>query len=524
MQERPTPGIQVQASPDYERSIVASSASVTAFIGRTRRGPVNSPVYIYSPQSFQRYFGGLWRESPLSFAVGQYFENGGRSAVIVRVTNGGARATIDLPAGDDVLVLEANSPGSNENLRVSIDYDGIGDNEPDCFNLVVQRVRQFGSERVEDQEFLTRLSVNPETRRYVADLLLGSQLVRVRGAVPTARPDKTTDAAAGSAVSYVNANNDGSDGEPLTDYDIIGSAADATGLFALSNIEQLSLLCVPSLSPERDVGAVTLLAAARYCVQRKAILIVDPPADWHTADEARRGLRRLNFASENAALFYPRVFATDPDTGRKFPAGPCGAIAGMIARGDERANLWQALTGEGTVLRGTRPVTTLEPEEVEMLRAAGINAIAPWRTSFAVDGRARTLAHGDWRQAGWSDFAARRTALHVIGSLERGTHWVVFVKSDASLWARVRRQAMEFLHELYKQGAFPGDTPAQAYFVKCDEQTTTGFDIETGILHIVVGFTLAKPGNFFVFNIAQRVGESSVTPVGLSPHSLAGGC
>ncbi|MGH8495804.1 MAG: phage tail sheath family protein [Gammaproteobacteria bacterium] len=520
MPEHLTPGINAEQIPDHERSITAAPTSITAFVGRTRRGPVNSPVYIYSLQSFHRYFGGLWRESPLSYAVAQYFDNGGRTAVIVRVTNGGARATIDLPAGDGTLVLEANSPGSNENLRVSVDYDGIADNETDRFNLVVQRVRELGSELVEDQEFLTRLSIDPESNRYVADLLLGSQLVRVRGEVPGVRPDRTVESRPGAPVSYINANSNGSDGQPLTDYDLIGSAADATAMFALSSIEQLNLLCMPSLAPDRDIGAVTLLAAARYCAKRRAMLIVDPPADWHTADEGLRGLRRLNFTSENAAMFYPRVFANDLATGRKFPLGPCGAIAGMIARGDERANLWQAMTGEGTMLRGTRPVTTLEPEEVAMLRVAGINALAPHRTGFAVDGRARTLAQSDWRQAGWSDFAARRTALHVIGSLERGTRWAVFEKNDAALWERVRRQAMEFLHELYKQGAFPGEMPEEAYFVKCDEQTTTGFDIERGIVHIVIGFTLTKPGSFFVFNIAQSVGESRVTPVGLSAHAL----
>ncbi|HUO82807.1 MAG TPA: phage tail sheath family protein [Gammaproteobacteria bacterium] len=515
MPEPTAPGVCLEENPDYERSIPAAPASITAFIGRTRRGPVNRPVFIYSLHSFQRFFGGVWRESPLSHAVQQYFENGGHVAVIVRVSNGGNRTTIDLPSGADVLVLEANSPGSDENLRVSVDYDGIGDQETDRFNMVVQRVRHAGSELVEDQEFFTRLSIRPESKRYVADLLLGSQLLRVRGDVPAARPDRTLSGRPGAAVAYIDANADGSDGEPLTDYDVIGSATDATGLFALSDIEQFNLLCIPALSPDRDAGPMTLLAAARYCVQRKAMLIVDPPADWHTADEACNGLRRLNFASENAALFYPRVFATDPETAQKFPIGPCGVVAGMIARGDERASLWQALTGEGTPLRGTRPVTTLESEEVDMLGSAGINAIAPCRTSFAVAGRARTLAPEDWCRSGWSDFAARRTALYIIGSLERGTRWVVFEKNEARVWARVHNQVTEFLHELYKEGAFLGDTPEQAYFVKCDADTTTASDVEREIVHFVVGFALASPGHYFVFNIAQGVGESRVTPVGL---------
>ena len=75
---------------------------MTAFVGRTLRGPVNRPVAVRSFAEFQQAFGGLWQPSTLSYAVEQFFENGGQRAVVVRVVNGGAPATITLPCGDDI--------------------------------------------------------------------------------------------------------------------------------------------------------------------------------------------------------------------------------------------------------------------------------------------------------------------------------------------------------------------------------------------------------------------------------------
>ena len=113
-------------------------------------------------------FGGLWQPSTLSYAVEQFFENGGRRAVIVRVVNGGGPASITLPCSvGEALTLVAVSPGSRESLRASVDFDNIGANEPDRFNLVLQRVRSAGSEHIEDQEIFRRLSVTPGTPRYV---------------------------------------------------------------------------------------------------------------------------------------------------------------------------------------------------------------------------------------------------------------------------------------------------------------------------------------------------------------------
>ena len=216
-------GMSVTEAAGADQPIGRLPTSTTGFVGRALRGPVNRATRVRSFAEYQQIFGGLWQPSMLAYAVEQYFDSGGREAVVVRVINGGAPATITLPCGKESLQLEAVSPGSRETLRASVDYDNIGSNEDDRFNLVLQRVRTLGSEHIEDQEIFRRLSIEPGTTRFVVRALQESMLVRVRGAVPSVRPDRTFRAGARHPIGYVDSNPDGDDGVPLTDYDLIGS-------------------------------------------------------------------------------------------------------------------------------------------------------------------------------------------------------------------------------------------------------------------------------------------------------------
>src|SRR5262249_54948306 len=144
---------------------------------------------------------------------------------------------------------------------------------PDRFNLVVQRVRSAGSELIQDQEIFRRISADPQSGRWVPDVLAESRLVRVVGAPPTQRPDRSSGGPAGSALGYAVSHPDGDDGGPITDYDVIGSAIERTGVFALP--AGFNFLCIPPLAREHDVGSSTLLVAARFCRERHAMLIVD---------------------------------------------------------------------------------------------------------------------------------------------------------------------------------------------------------------------------------------------------------
>ncbi len=274
----------------HDTPIARLETARTAFVGRTLRGPVNRPVLVRNFAEFSHVFGGLWQPSPLGYAVEQFFDNGGREALIVRVVNGARAATLTLRAGGQVLTLRAVRPGTREFLRASVDYDNVAGSDRHEFNLTVQRVRLLGTNQVEDQEIYLRVSLQRHTERFLGAMLLHSELIEIAGELPIQRPDRTLDAASGLATGYVLSNADGDDGAPLSDYDLIGSEIERSGVFALDKGGYFNFLCLPPLSREQDVGSSALLVAARLCRQHRALLIVDPPADWHTADAALRAM------------------------------------------------------------------------------------------------------------------------------------------------------------------------------------------------------------------------------------------
>jgi len=104
----------------------------------------------------------------------------------------------------------------------------------------------------------------------------------------------------------------------------------------------------------------------------------------------------------------------------------------------------------------------------------------------------------------------RRLALYIEESLSRGTKWVVFEPNDEPLWAQIRLNVGSFMNTLFRQGAFQGSTPKDAYLVKCDSETTTQDDINKGVVNIIVGFAPLKPAEFVVIKIQQLTGKIPV--------------
>jgi hypothetical protein len=257
------PGIEVEEERGPDQTIPRLYAARTAFVGRTLRGPVNRPILLRSFTEFQHAFGGLWQPGPLGYAVEQFFDHGGREALVVRVVNGARAATLSLRAGKSTLRLRAVRPGTREFLRASIDYDNIAPDDTASFNLTVQRVRAQGTAQVEDQEIYRKLSLATSAEGYLPRAIAGSELIELAGDLPSERPDRTLDAASGLATGYIASSSDGDDGAPLTDYDLIGSPTDRSGIFALESADHFSFLCLPPLSRERDVGLSALLVGAR---------------------------------------------------------------------------------------------------------------------------------------------------------------------------------------------------------------------------------------------------------------------
>jgi hypothetical protein len=486
-------------------------------VGRTLRGPVDHPVLLTSFGEFQHIFGGLWQPSLLGYAVEHFFDNGGREAIVVRVVNGARPATLTLAAGCGALKLRALRPGTREFLRACVDYDNIGAADTAQFNLVVQRVRTLGTAQVEDQEIFPRLSVLPEAERYVRDVLGSSELIQIEGGIPAQRPAQTLDASSGLATGYVNSSADGDDGAPLTDYDLIGSEVHRTGLFALDGADYFNLLCIPPAARDRDIGPGVSMVAARYCKARRALLVVDPPSAWHTADDAVQGMRRWNLASENALMYFPRILAYDKLRGHFESFAPCGAVAGMLARSDESFPVWGPMMVDDAVLRpGYRPACLVTEDKRLRLAALGVNTILGVRSASRTGLQARTLAGGAAGAPEWRNLAARRLALFILNSIERGTRWVIQTKPVAEVAEMATAQVQDFFERLHASGAFGARSPEESFFVICDGRINPAEGAAPNSFQILLGFAATRRREFHSYRIWHSPSGSRVTPVSLN--------
>ena len=509
------PGIYIEEIPSGVRTITGVATSITAFIGRAPRGEVDRAVRVQSFAEYSRLFGGLSRSSPMSYAVSQFFQHGGRDALIVRVFNGDAdtdTATITLGTTSGNLVLEAASPGTwGSRLRARVDHLTRDTSDTLLFNLTVEELDRAGGTTVVASEPFRNISVSPASVRFVDTVLKAqSALVRVRTSAPA--DESPVDGTA-------NATTTATDGSAITDTQIAGDRDARTGLYALEAADLFNLLCIPPPSFDADLVAATWATAAAYCRERRAVLIIDAPAAWTanastaiaTAETGVNGLRATigNDDAINAAAYFPRLRMPDPlSENRVADFAPCGAVAGIIARTDGQRGVWKAPAGLAASFSGVQGFTyTMTDAQNGVLNPVGLNCLR----SFPVTGHllwgARTLAGADALASEWKYLPVRRLALYIEESLFRGTQWVVFEPNDSPLWAQIRLNIGAFMQDLFRQGAFQGSSPRDAYFVRCDAETTTQNDIDRGVVNILVGFAPLKPAEFVVIKIQQMAGQ-----------------
>ena len=303
----------------------------------------------------------------------------------------------------------------------------------------------------------------------------------------------------------------GADGTPPIPAQVKGSENQKTGLYALSAVDLFNLLCIPPRTEWTAADVSDLLSSAMtYCEQRRAFLIVDVPASVDTLVEAQRWISDpATPKSKNAAAYFPWVQLPDPAQDyrlQSFP--PSGMLAGLYARTDGTRGVWKAPAGTDATLRGPQGVAyKLTDPENGALNPLGLNAIRSLPIYGTVAWGARTLVGSDQAASEWKYIPVRRLALFLEESLYRGTQWVVFEPNDEPLWAQIRLNVGAFMHNLFRQGAFQGTSPREAYLVKCDSETTTQNDINLGIVNIIVGFAPLKPAEFVILKITQLAGQ-----------------
>jgi uncharacterized protein len=295
---------------------------------------------------------------------------------------------------------------------------------------------------------------------------------------------------------------------------VIGDANAKTGIWALLDVDLFNILCLPVTAnlPDLQAGAVAT-QAEQLCTARRAMYILDVPQAAKNRDTPDAVLAWLDanasLRSRNAALYFPRVDIPDPLNDFRLRATPpSGTIAGLYARIDGARGVWKAPAGTEATLTGVPSLEyKLTDGENGVLNPLAINCLRTFPIYGSVCWGARTLLGADQIADDYKYIPVRRLALFIEESLYRGTQWVVFEPNDEPLWAQIRVNVGAFLHDLFRKGAFQGQTPQQAYFVKCDKDTTTQNDINLGIVNIIVGFAPLKPAEFVVIQIQQIAGN-----------------
>jgi phage tail sheath protein FI len=311
--------------------------------------------------------------------------------------------------------------------------------------------------------------------------------------------------------------NNGPDGQS----GLIGNPAQFTGIYALQKVDLFNLLSIPDATralPSNPASLDTGLnppalysAAIALCDQRRAFLLVDPPptvttvaaaVDWKS--------QQIGITDPNGAAFWPRLRLPDAlnqNNLRTF--APSGAVAGVYATIDGSSGVWKAPAGISATLNGVQSTTyQLSDPENGLLNPLGLNCFRTFPSYRSVIWGARTLAGADALASQWKYVPVRRMALFLEESLYRGTQWVVFEPNDEPLWASIRLNVNSFMQTYFQKQAFQGQTPDEAYFVKCDSETTTQTDIGNGIVNILVGFAPLQPAEFVVIQIEQLTGQA----------------
>lgn len=280
-----------------------------------------------------------------------------------------------------------------------------------------------------------------------------------------------------------------------------------SGAFTLlDNKTDFSLLAVPG-----ENSTVMVDEGMNYCQKRPLQDVFYIGETLETDDrpeEAEAFRKKLTKPNSYGAVYFPWIKALDPSGKSSEPIliPPSGYIAGLYARTDANRGVWKAPAGTEASLGGAVGLAIdLTDIEHGNLNPLNVNVIRRFAASGIVAFGARTVTS----DPEWKYVPVRRTAIMLRVSIYYGIQWAVFEPNDEGLWSQLRLNITSFMMTLFRQGAFQGTSPSQAFFVKCDGETTTQADIDLGIVNVLIGFAPLKPAEFVVVKISQKAGQSS---------------
>jgi hypothetical protein len=535
--------------------IIPAPTDVAVFIGythplKTVAGNDGSPVRIAGFADYARQFGGFVRSAAFAYAfdaagkpgasgdlaqaVNQFFLNGGTDAYVVSVNRAspggilnqivpsraldiGGIAFTQREVTDEVFLMSvvirpgppANAPGDPV-ADIVITYGS-------ATTGVAAPAIAAGPATV--TETYRQVSLDPGSPNYIVRQLAASALVAVSlGAPPPASfPDN------GGMPYFFPV--------LLPRTTVFYSAPDFAAVLqagaGLDRLAAFNLMVLPGISADGDgvAGGVKILAAAEaVCERKRAFLIMDPPVRDSADGSLPSNPHSIEASasdpsfprSKNAALYFPYLSAPDPLTGgaanlvtgnpNEIP--PAAGVAGIYAATDRANGVWKTPAGVQATLAGVTGVVArgrMNEQRQGVLNQIGVNCLREFPGTPTVVFGARTLASASDEQ--WRYVPVRRMALFLEQTLDANLKWVVFEPNAAPLWAEISTSIEAFMFGLFRQSAFQGIKPSEAFLVKCDGETTTQSDIDNGIVNILVGFAPLKPAEFVMIRIAQMAGQ-----------------
>ena len=287
-----------------------------------------------------------------------------------------------------------------------------------------------------------------------------------------------------------------------------GSASPGGHLDAGAGLRLLAPLDEPTIIAAPDGHGLAGGAESAATVQRELVrtcervvgrmALVDPPAglnpraalDWRAAS---------HIDSPAAAAYYPWVAVFDPATGA---ATRRRRAATRRASGRGWTNV-RVRTRRRPPRSSSRPTVrspNCRPTEQHQLNRAGVNCLRSWPGPELRAWGACTLSSDPELRY----LHRQRIVGHLAASIAQGTRWAADEPNDARLHERLRTVIGAFLNQAWRNGALEGDAPAQAYFVRCDEELNDEQARANGDVVVEIGLSVRRGGDFRVLRIAHH--------------------
>lgn len=534
MPEYLSPGVYVEEIDTGPRPIEATNTSTAVFVGFTEKAEdartvdgetivsdlTNRPTYITNWIQYTQKFGGLVDGAYLPLSVQGFFANGGTKCYIVSLRQiPPAQAGLLNASNEPALVARSRKSGlggMDYRVRIEASTNGAGglvdeeeeENEDglEPFDVIVEKRSNSGDWQVKDVRKDVRLE-EVETDEGERQVRVAYRSNKASELIDIVIPDQSRPLAElWPAEQQQSLSIEQNLLAAPTPSEFRGDVAARTGVEGLEVLDDARIICVPDLMTTmpgekldlKMVKAVqtSLVAHCERLGDRMAILDTPPNLNPQEIKAWRQDI--TGFDSAYAVMYYPWIEVMDMSTDTSIHIPPSGFVAGVWARTDNTRGVHKAPANE-VVMGATGLAYNVTKGEQDVLNPIGVNCIRTFAGMGIRIWGARTLTSN----ALWRYVSVRRLFNMIETTIENSTQWTVFEPNDPRLWGKIRRDVGAFLTTQWNAGALYGASPAQAFYVKCDEQTNPPESRELGRVVVEVGIAPVKPAEFVIFRISQ---------------------